>query len=188
MYLLAAEVRVLDFGNCVNEYVNALVPVLVTSADTDEDSVLRHLAAGHCRSDRTQFASCGVALLVILLVGRRRETVLEAVRRNHIHLPSEEMLTFYCSDFADRSEHVSIFRRLLLERMECGDIELSRLFFSVVRLHGVIQRKIVSGKATAHDSRVGRKYRCYRKFLIFQIQDTCTCLPFMELRNNLVGR
>ena len=129
---LSAEIRFAYFIGSVDENIDTFVPVLVSSADSDEDGILRNILAGHCGSHFLQSESGGSAFFIIFFLCGRSEAVLESVRCHHIDRPSEEVLAFACRNLADCSEYVSILGRLLLQGIKSHHIELTSLIFRVV--------------------------------------------------------
>ena len=97
------------------------------------------------------------------------------------------MVTLTRGNLADGSEYVRVLGRFGLQRVKCRDIELTRFLVSVIRLHAVVQRQIVSGKATSHHCSMCSEHGSYRQSALFQVQDSGSGLPLMELSHNFFG-
>ena len=183
----ALEVGAADLVHCVNENVNSLVSVFVSATDADENGIFGYRHSRHRRGDLPQSEPRGRTLGGILLLRRRSEAVLEAVRRHHVDFPAEEMTAFFCGNLAHCREYVCVLRRLCLQGMESHHIELPCLFVRVVCIHRFIQPHVVAGETTSHDSGVSRKDSSNRQTGVFQIQESRSRLPFVELGDDLVG-
>ena len=129
----------------VNEHIDALVPVFVTSADADENGVGGHLFSAHGRSHLHQAFTGSIVEALILLIGSRRKAVLKAVGRNHIHLTVQELGTFAGGDFAHGSKDIGVAGALLLQGVNGLHIEAGGHFVSVVLFHLGVQRQVVAG-------------------------------------------
>ena len=71
--------------------------------------------------------------------------------------------------------------------MACNHIELASLLVSIERLETIVQRKVVTGKATADNCCMGCENGSNRNAGMPQVKSSCTSLPLMELDNDLVG-
>ncbi len=181
------RIALVQFGKRVDKDINPFVPVLVPSADTNQDGILRDFFAGHGCGYFQEFPTSGNALVVIFRVRRGCKAVLESVGRHDSNFPFQKMGAFPSGDFADRREGIGLPGGNFLDGMPGDHTELPCLFIPVVQIHRIIERQVVSGQASTDHGSMGRQDSGDRKFCFLQIEQTRAGLPFVELCHDLVG-
>ena len=171
----------------VHEDVDALVAVLVASADADEDGVGGHLVAGHRTGDIHEAFARGVMEPVVIGVRGGSEAVLEAVRRHDVDGAAMELGALPGGDVGNGREDVGVAGRGLLEGV-AGDVaETAGHLVAVIGGEIVVQGQVVAGDAAAHHGRMGREDRRDGDAALAEVENTGAGLPLMELGDDLVG-
>ncbi len=66
-------------------------------------------------------------------------------------------------------------------------IKLTGLLVTVINVHGIVKRQVVSGDAASDHGGMGREHGGDRELLVLKVQKSRTGLPLVELCDNLVG-
>ena len=91
------RITLVQFGKRVDEDIDPFVPVLVPSADTNQDGILRDFFTGHGCGYFQEFPTGCDALIIIFRVRRGCKAVLESVGRHDSNFPFQKMGAFLSS-------------------------------------------------------------------------------------------
>ena len=185
-YCTAAVAGVAQSTQHVQEYVYALVLVLIAAAYTQDKRIGAVLSAHGIGQVKQDFPALRGSLLKLVL--GRHDSVVEAVGRNQVHLLAQQFLTFRSRNVAYRGEHVRVQGRALLHGMFRGHIVIAGLLIGVAVGQGVIQRHVVAGQAASRHRGVCGEDSGHMSLYALEIKDTGTGHPLVEMSHDLVMR
>ena len=81
---------------------------------------------------------------------------------------------------------VCMVPRKLFQRMLGNHIEFPGFHVAVQMIQLGVEHLIVAGYGPPHGSGMGGKDGAYGGQILFQIEQTCTCLPLMKLGHNFL--
>ena len=172
---------------CLHEYVDTLVAVLVAAAGADNQRLLLEFAAQTRLCNRDHRLTRLLALLVED-VAAPYEVVLEAVGRDVRNLTSQKILALVGRDLAHGQEGVVVERRHLLDRVLGRHVETARYVVGVIFVQVGIERQPVAGDAAARNRGVRGEERSHIGRGLAQVESARSGHPLVEVSRNTVYR
>ena len=126
-----------------------------------------------------------LALLVSLLA-RPNEVVLETVGRYAVGLTTDQVLALVGRDVAHGAESIGVSSTHLLDRVLGHDVELASQVVGVELRQIVVEGQVVAGNAATHYRSVGREERSDVGGVRTQVETTGNGHPLVEVSGNLL--
>ena len=184
-YLTLQLVRHSQALERLHEDVQALVAELVATARTYDQRLLLELVTQASLSYLDHRLAGLLALLVELLT-RPHDVVLEAVRRYAVGLAADQVLALVGRDVAHGAESIRVGGTHLLDRVLGHHVELAGQVIGVELRQVVVQGQVVTCNAAAHHRGVGREEGSDVGGIRTQVETTGYGHPLVEVSGNLI--
>ena len=176
--LIEARVAI-EAIECLDEHVDALVAELIAARGTDDESIVRKLAASEgVGKAKNRLARCLAHSCELSALGH--EIVLEAIGQYNVN-GLDKLLTLCGSDVGNGGEAINIVSGLLLYGVLRLHVEFLCHLVAIVSPEVVIERLVIACYGATDRRSVGGKHSTDSWYLVLDVEGTQACHPLVSV-------